>query len=192
MIESALPDMEEPLLLVGEQPPQPEEAPQAEIEPWEPNGFLIELAYAAIIPVGEASEYLDPTFGSAAYIGYAVPGTRPEFGFTFGLYLGSASGETIDARTTFVPLGLEYRYTIGSGRWTAVPRFAGGAFIISAETIERGTLAKTVPYIEGGLAGHFALLPRLALFLDVSFSTIFEQSIVINAIRPAFGVRGRL
>ncbi|MCG8527021.1 MAG: hypothetical protein MI748_11605, partial [Opitutales bacterium] len=117
MVESALLELVAPIAQAEESRPlaaEPESAvaePEVADAPVEraPRRSRGAASLSAILPTGSSSSYFEPLLGTAFFFGYEVPETRFTIGLGTALYRGTTAGDTIDARTVFIPFGLEYR-----------------------------------------------------------------------------------
>lgn len=175
----------------GATAPKPGEA-QGHREPEKPAlGLALSGQGAPLILIGNGSSFfrygaLGTVFGGARY---------PLSGITLhgGLQVGVAGLFPVPglpaAKVYTVLSGLEIGAATPTGSLVGVGLNAtGGAAVIALQMPGAPLLAKTVPFVEGGVAAYVHVTKRLAIGIDVAFLAVFEGSYPIMGLAPALVV----
>ncbi len=154
----------------------------------EPGGIRAVISTTVFIAVADTSDYIDALAGSDLFFGWAVPATGFSLGVGTGLYRGTAEGDAVDARATFVPLGLEFRNAIGSGRLGAVVHARFGGLLVGLNTQTRGTEWEIVPAVEGGVAARLRMRRGSAIIFGAAYTVGLEDTLLLTGVRPMLSV----
>ena len=168
------------------------------IEPAEdatPRRFLVSTGLAPFIPVGTASSYFTLGYLSSIMGGFflTIPSGQIGLGLSLGVISFAAQGTLGSATSFLLPVGLDARYVLGGGSVVGLLLHVTGgaaALFVSSQTL--GTLAKTLPFLRGGIGLELLFSKMVGVVLDAGYEVYFAMPGLIMGISPALNVSLRL
>lgn len=175
-------------------PPVPAQAP--DLPPPEPAyRFEVSAGFSPFLTVGSTSDYFRIGYLPSAVVSYHLPTSSGyiAFGVYGGVHLFHAEGIIASAGSLLVPVGVDFRLSpVGGSRLSLYLRLSGGPAVLVINPNETGAMAKLLPYVLGGLGFSIAILPRLGVTIDSSFTIFYEKSLPIMGFTPSVYIHFRL
>jgi hypothetical protein len=150
--------------------------------------FYLSVGYSPFIATGKTNLYFN-LGGLASFQVRYIFTTRIgdiSLGLLTGLNHFSAEGAAQSSRNILLPLGFDVQY--GSSMRETLSVFlhlSGGIAFVFFSPEEGEALAKTIPYMSGGVGGNLQFKRLIGLAVDISYFIFFEQYYPIMGFAPS-------